>query len=79
MKIAYLSRRVCPLCLSAQLYLAIFPLILGRPFKEGCWMVTTMTETAEVVIIGSGFAGLGMAIQLRRTGKDSFVVLEVGK
>ncbi len=30
----------------------------------------------DVVIVGAGFAGLGMAIRLRRRGIDSFVVLE---
>ncbi|MFD1050480.1 flavin-containing monooxygenase, partial [Kibdelosporangium lantanae] len=29
-----------------------------------------------VVIIGTGFSGLGMAIQLRRTGRRDFLVLE---
>src|SRR5262252_735130 len=32
----------------------------------------------EVIIIGSGFGGLGTAIQLREAGIDSFVVLERG-
>ena len=30
----------------------------------------------EVAIVGAGFAGLGMAMALRRAGRDSFVVLE---
>lgn len=30
----------------------------------------------HTVVIGTGFAGLGMAIQLRREGRDDFVVLE---
>ncbi len=30
----------------------------------------------EVAIVGAGFAGLGMAIALRREGRDDFVVLE---
>jgi cation diffusion facilitator CzcD-associated flavoprotein CzcO len=30
----------------------------------------------DVVIVGTGFAGVGMAIALRRAGRDSFVVLE---
>ncbi len=30
----------------------------------------------EVVIVGAGFAGIGMAMTLRRAGIDSFVVLE---
>ena len=30
----------------------------------------------EVAIVGSGFAGLGMAIELRRSGEENFVVLE---
>src|ERR1044071_7690601 len=29
-----------------------------------------------VVVIGTGFSGLGMAIQLRRDGREDFVVLE---
>ena len=30
----------------------------------------------RVVIVGAGFAGLGAAIALRRSGEHSFVVLE---
>jgi cation diffusion facilitator CzcD-associated flavoprotein CzcO len=30
----------------------------------------------RIVIVGSGFAGLGMAIQLKRNGFDDFVILE---
>jgi cation diffusion facilitator CzcD-associated flavoprotein CzcO len=33
-------------------------------------------ESHEVVIVGSGFAGLGMAIELKRSGREDFVVLE---
>jgi cation diffusion facilitator CzcD-associated flavoprotein CzcO len=29
-----------------------------------------------VIVVGTGFSGLGMAIQLRRDGRDDFVVLE---
>ena len=35
-----------------------------------------MSETVDVAIVGSGFSGLGMAIQLKRQGRDDFVVLE---
>ncbi|MFC4004794.1 flavin-containing monooxygenase [Prauserella oleivorans] len=31
---------------------------------------------AGVVIVGTGFSGLGMAIQLRKEGRDDFVILE---
>src|SRR5215212_1932179 len=34
------------------------------------------SETVDVAIVGSGFSGLGMAIQLKRDGRDDFVVLE---
>ncbi|HEY3189585.1 MAG TPA: NAD(P)/FAD-dependent oxidoreductase, partial [Solirubrobacteraceae bacterium] len=34
---------------------------------------------ADVAIIGSGFAGLGMAIRLKQAGLDDFVVLERGE
>ncbi|NKQ58597.1 NAD(P)/FAD-dependent oxidoreductase [Amycolatopsis sp. K13G38] len=33
------------------------------------------TETG-VIIVGTGFSGLGMAIQLRKQGRDDFVILE---
>lgn len=36
-----------------------------------------MTRT-QVAIIGAGFAGLGMAMALRRAGRDDFVLLERG-
>jgi cation diffusion facilitator CzcD-associated flavoprotein CzcO len=32
----------------------------------------------DVAIVGSGFSGLGMAIRLKREGRDDFVVLERG-
>jgi cation diffusion facilitator CzcD-associated flavoprotein CzcO len=35
-----------------------------------------MTRHVRVAIVGTGFAGLGMAIQLKRHGEDDFVVLE---
>ncbi|MDQ4040918.1 MAG: NAD(P)/FAD-dependent oxidoreductase [Actinomycetota bacterium] len=36
------------------------------------------TEHVRIAIVGSGFAGLGMAIRLRRDGVEDFVVLERG-
>ncbi|HEX8742215.1 MAG TPA: NAD(P)/FAD-dependent oxidoreductase [Thermoleophilaceae bacterium] len=33
-------------------------------------------ERVDVVIVGSGFSGLGMAIRLKQQGNDDFVVLE---
>ncbi|HWH33192.1 MAG TPA: NAD(P)/FAD-dependent oxidoreductase [Egibacteraceae bacterium] len=37
-----------------------------------------MIEHFRIAIVGSGFAGLGLAIQLKRSGRDDFVVLERG-
>lgn len=37
---------------------------------------TQPVEHFRVAIIGSGFSGLGMAIRLRQSGEDSFVVFE---
>ncbi len=36
------------------------------------------TTRVEVAIVGAGFAGLGMAMALRRAGREDFVVLERG-
>lgn len=36
------------------------------------------TARVEVAIVGAGFAGIGMAIALRRAGRDDFVMLERG-
>src|SRR5829696_3986899 len=36
----------------------------------------SMAEQVDVAIVGSGFSGLGAAIQLKRQGRDDFVVLE---
>ncbi|MFT4035378.1 MAG: NAD(P)/FAD-dependent oxidoreductase [Patulibacter sp.] len=44
-------------------------------------MSTTSKQAARrarVGIIGTGFAGLGMAIRLRQTGQDDFILLERG-
>ncbi|MDQ3936825.1 MAG: NAD(P)/FAD-dependent oxidoreductase, partial [Actinomycetota bacterium] len=35
-----------------------------------------MAEAYDIAIVGSGFAGLGMAIRLKEQGNDDFVVLE---
>ncbi|HVU71908.1 MAG TPA: NAD(P)/FAD-dependent oxidoreductase [Mycobacteriales bacterium] len=40
-------------------------------------MSDTRTEV-DVLIVGTGFAGLGMAVQLQRAGRPDFVVLERG-
>ncbi len=35
-----------------------------------------MTRTPSILIIGAGFAGLGMALELKRNGLDNFTILE---
>ena len=40
-------------------------------------MSTSPTEV-DVLVVGTGFAGLGMAVQLQRSGRSDFVVLERG-
>jgi cation diffusion facilitator CzcD-associated flavoprotein CzcO len=61
--------------------------LLSKPDSEGAASVTSTLETQPaarsggvrevgVAIIGSGFAGLGMAITLKRRGETDFVVLE---
>ncbi|HEY3611856.1 MAG TPA: FAD-dependent oxidoreductase, partial [Pseudonocardiaceae bacterium] len=35
-----------------------------------------MGNDTRVIIVGTGFSGLGMAIQLAKSGIDDFVVLE---
>lgn len=37
---------------------------------------TDLPTHVDVAIVGSGFAGLGMAIKLKQAGRDDFVVLE---
>src|SRR5690554_3871888 len=52
--------------------------------SEGEWSnMTTQTEHAmtgiqrfRVLVIGSGFSGVGLAIRLKEQGEDSFIVLE---
>src|SRR4051794_33922390 len=36
----------------------------------------SMSDVLDAVVIGSGFAGLGMAIKLKQSGRDDFVILE---
>ncbi|HWF54831.1 MAG TPA: NAD(P)/FAD-dependent oxidoreductase [Solirubrobacteraceae bacterium] len=38
--------------------------------------MTTATTHHDVIVVGTGFAGLGMAIKLKEAGEDDFVVLE---
>lgn len=35
-----------------------------------------ITSTSDVIIIGTGFSGLGLATALKRSGRDNFVILE---
>lgn len=37
-----------------------------------------MSNNTPIAIIGTGFAGLGMAIKLKEAGYDDFVILEQG-
>ena len=37
---------------------------------------TATSQSRRFVIIGAGFSGIGMAIRLRQSGIDDFVVLE---
>ncbi|MBZ5594233.1 MAG: alpha/beta hydrolase fold domain-containing protein [Acidobacteriia bacterium] len=58
----------------------------GQSLAEAAAFLKTMAAPAngsgglptnvDVLIVGSGFAGLCMAIQLRRAGMDSFLILE---
>lgn len=41
--------------------------------------VSTAAEHFRAAIVGSGFAGLGMAIRLKQAGIHDFVVLERGQ
>ncbi len=44
----------------------------AAPQTEACFE----TRTARILIVGGGFAGIGMAIRLRQQGIDDFVILE---
>ena len=37
-----------------------------------------VANSVDVLIVGAGFAGLGMAIALRKAGMESFLVIEKG-
>jgi cation diffusion facilitator CzcD-associated flavoprotein CzcO len=37
-----------------------------------------MTSTVDILIIGSGFSGIGLGVKLREAGFDSFAILERG-
>ena len=47
------------------------PITGGHPARE-------VPARATYVIVGSGFAGLCMAIRLKQAGRDDFVILEKG-
>jgi cation diffusion facilitator CzcD-associated flavoprotein CzcO len=46
------------------------------PAKVGYNRVQTVAIDAEAIIVGAGFSGIGMAIQLRKQGVDSLLILE---
>ena len=35
-----------------------------------------MVQTTDVLIVGTGFSGLGMGIQLRKAGREDFIIVE---
>src|SRR6478672_7708597 len=37
---------------------------------------TTLPDHVEVAIVGAGFSGIAMAVELKRSGRDDFVLLE---
>ncbi|MGO1543815.1 MAG: flavin-containing monooxygenase [Gulosibacter sp.] len=39
-------------------------------------ITTEPLQHVEVIIVGAGFAGVGLGVQLKRNGQDSFVILE---
>jgi cation diffusion facilitator CzcD-associated flavoprotein CzcO len=41
-----------------------------------CSWATPRCTTTDVLIIGSGFSGIGMAINLRRSGREDFVIID---
>jgi len=42
-------------------------------------VTSIIPQRSEIVIVGAGFSGLGMAIQLKRNGFNDFLVLERGE
>lgn len=50
--------------------------MLGRQRAYAGESVTGSAQDPAIVIVGSGFSGLGMAIQLKKAGMHDFVVLE---
>src|SRR3954466_2456105 len=46
--------------------------------RRECWMTAELPAAVDTVIVGSGFAGMGAAIQLKKAGRHDFVVLERG-
>src|SRR5689334_3188525 len=52
---------------------------LHRRNHEGCALMfrqTDLPSTTGVAIVGSGFSGLAMAVELKRSGREDFVILE---
>jgi cation diffusion facilitator CzcD-associated flavoprotein CzcO len=49
---------------------------IGGPVGGATNREPTTTLETTIAIVGSGFAGLGMAIQLRKRGLDDFLILE---
>ena len=62
----------------------IFPRLLpeARASLDGAaaffQRVLHVRPDVDVLVVGSGFAGLGMAIRLQQAGRDSFLILERG-
>jgi cation diffusion facilitator CzcD-associated flavoprotein CzcO len=52
------------------------PMDLSEEPITGAHDARELPERAEFVIVGSGFAGLCMAIKLKESGRDDFVILE---
>ena len=39
---------------------------------------TTAAPDVDVLIVGAGFSGLGLAVRLKTAGRDRFLVIEKG-
>lgn len=54
-------------------------MVSDDPKDDSCADGDAMSDNASVLIVGAGFAGLGIAIRLLQNGIDDFVILERGK
>jgi hypothetical protein len=71
----YILRPKSHSCLLSRLSPCLSPSSASAPSVS---MATVEKKSKKIAIIGAGFGGIAMAIELKKAGEDDFLILEKG-